>query len=437
MNVVLAAIKGSRARAVEAEIAVLRLWHAGGVGVVDEGRAPVAGHVLQDVAIEPVAAQILDRLVHAAGQGQFALAQHKRAVGAQIVGEIVERTGIDPVERGRRDQAVAVQRAQVGDHLARLGAGGITERSRPRAKRGRQGRRRINGGDQIARRAARDFREACLFGDRPTGDGELRFNADRRDLRIHALAERDRGGIVVAVEGDNIRNVARQHRIAPQVEIRKVRIDRLVVGAGDAHRPRQILRRSVVEIFGRQADIAVIAELLGDVELHLAALIGVVADMARPFARTVESADMEAQRVADLGAIIEINALRVIADAAGELDCAAFDVAGLGDQVDHAAGRIRREGRGRTTADRLDRCQVEIGADEDVRRDVEEVAEFEDGQAVFLDLHEFGAARCQRQAADRVAGIAVAGRGFGADARNVAQDVGKGACAQLLDVVTA
>jgi hypothetical protein len=62
------------------------------------------------------------------------------------------------------------------------------------------------------------------------------------------------------------------------------------------------------------------------------------------------------------------------------------------------------------------------------------VAEFEDRQAVFLQLQELGAGRCDRQAADRDVGIAFAVGGLGTDAGNVAEDLADRARAELVDL---
>lgn len=198
-----------------------------------------------------------------------------------------------------------------------------------------------------------------------------------------AVAKVARDDIILAVERQVGVEVARQQRVARDREAGQAGIARIGVAAGDADRIGQIADRAIVEIFAVEADIAA-REGLGQVRLELAAAIAVIADPARPLALTVETADVIAQAAVDLAAIVEIDAIFLIVEPRAELQRAPFLFAGLGDQVEHAARRIGREGGGRSAPDRLDRRQVQVGAQEDVGIAEGDVAEFEDGQAVLL-----------------------------------------------------
>jgi len=174
--------------------------------------------------------------------------------------------------------------------------------------------------------------------------------------------------------------------------------------------------------------------LAGDVELDLPALVAVEADVVRALALAIEAADVEAPAAAQRAAIVEVDALLVIVEDAGDLDRAAGHIAGLGDEVDEPARRIGREGRGRATADRLNGGKVEVVAQEHVGGDVEDVAELDNRQAVLLQLDVFGTAGRERQAADGVVGVALARCRLDAQARQGAQDVGQRTRPQLLDL---
>ncbi len=205
----------------------------------------------------------------------------------------------------------------------------------------------------------------------------------------------------------------------------------VAVAARDAHRVGEVADRAVVEILAVEPDIAAIAERLGNVRLELAALDAVEADFALAVADPVEAADMIGDAVGELAALVEIDAEFAVVEAARQLERAAFLLAGLRDEVDHAARRVGREGRGGAAADRLDGADVEIGAQEDVGITESDVAEFEDRQTVFLELEELRAARRDRQAADRDVGVAVTARGLDADAGQVAQQLARGARREL------
>ena len=246
-----------------------------------------------------------------------------------------------------------------------------------------------------------------------------------------AVADRARDELVVAVERLHGADVAAVQRAVVDREIGEVAVGRVAVRAAHLHRVREIADRAVVEILAVQPDIAAIAERLGDVRLELAALHAVIADLPLAVADPVEAAKMIGQRVGQLAALVEIDAEFAVVEPAGQLERAAFLLAGLRDEVDDAAGRVRREGRSRAAADGLYRPDVEIGAQEIVRVAEGDVAELEDRQAVFLQLEELRAARCDRQAADRDVRVAVAARGLDPDAGEVAEQLTRGAGCEL------
>ena len=216
----------------------------------------------------------------------------------------------------------------------------------------------------------------------------------------------------------------RDQRVGAGVETGNVRIGRIGIGAGHAQRRVDEAGCPIVEQLGIDADIAAI-ELLGDVELDLAAAHRVHAGFARTFTFAIETADMEAPAIAKTRAIIEIGAIAFEIDADRAHHRSAFDLSGLGDQVDHATRSIRGEGRCRSATDRFHLRDIEVGADEDVRREGEQVTEFEDRQAVFLQLDVLGAIVDERQAAHGIAVSALARRSVDADAGNVAEQFGQ------------
>ena len=163
----------------------------------------------------------------------------------------------------------------------------------------------------------------------------------------------------------------------------------------------------IVQILAIDADIA-IGEIARDVGFDLAAAGPVIADIARPIADMAETADMESRVGIDAAAIVEIGAEFAIVQPGGQAERAAFARAGLGDEVDDAARRIRREGRSRPAAHRFDPCDGIIGAKKDVGIAERDVAEFEDWEPVFLELEELRTARGDRQAAHGDIGIALA-----------------------------
>ena len=95
---------------------------------------------------------------------------------------------------------------------------------------------------------------------------------------------------------------------------------------------------------------------------------------------------MEIEVIRERRAVIEIEpvAFKIQPDTA--LNRAAFLLAGLGDEVDHRPRRVGGEGRGRAAAHRFDAGDRAICAQEVVGIAEDDVAEFKDRQAVFLQL---------------------------------------------------
>lgn len=159
--------------------------------------------------------------------------------------------------------------------------------------------------------------------------------------------------IVLAIQRHVAGVVARQQRVAGDAESRYDPVPWIGVGAGHVHGVGQIGRRPIVQELAVEAHIAA-TEFLGDVQLDLAALRSVIADAARPLDLVIEAADMEAQGVGELGAVIEVEPILATVQASGRHDRAARHVTGLGDHVDDPAGRIGREGRGGAAANGID-----------------------------------------------------------------------------------
>ena len=416
--------------AAEGVIAVLRLRDAGSAGDVDHRRLRVARHIGVDARMQPGRVELLVRLVEAAGNGEVALADLPDAGGADVVGEVVERT--DPrlrhiVER-KQPVAIGVDRHQLAD-VRPAGIG--RHRAGAGLRRGDRRDRRDVGGED-AQEVARIHGVTRAFADREAGDVELRLQPDRLALGVHAVGDVEPGELVVGVQRRHRADKGREQRVLADVEAVHAAHDRIVVRAGDPDRVGREGGRAIVQPLAADADIAG-GELLGHVEAELPALIAGEADVARALARAIIAADMEAPAIADRLAIIHVHALLAIIEPGGELHRAAARLAGLRDQVDQAARRVGREGRARAAADRLDRRHIEIGAHEHVDADVEDVAELEHRQPVFLELHVFRATGRERQTAHSVVGVALADAAFDAQARHGAQHVTQRARAELLE----
>ena len=95
---------------------------------------------------------------------------------------------------------------------------------------------------------------------------------------------------------------------------------------------------------------------------------------------------MEIEVVGKRSTIIEVEAISLKIDTNGALDCAAFTLTGLRDEVDHTAGGVGCEGRCRTTTNRFDAGDVAVCAQEVVGVTEDDVAELENWQAIFLKL---------------------------------------------------
>ena len=151
----------------------------------------------------------------------------------------------------------------------------------------------------------------------------------------------------------------------------------------------------IVEILAVKADIPAF-ELLCDIRLDLAATRTVVTNVARAVPNVAEAAQVERRVRAKAAAVIEIGAVFAVVESGGDAERTAFAIAGLRDEVDDTARRVRREGRRGTAANRFDARNAVVGAQEDVGIAEGDVAEFEDRQPVFLQLQELRAARRNR-----------------------------------------
>ena len=400
--------------------AVLRPRDAGAVEDIEQRRIAAAPDFRHRDRVHRRRVDRLARRIPAGGRRQAAARDLPDAAGANIVGDIADVLLVAIPDREHADQAVAVQRARVGDRLPRIGAIGVAERAAGRPQPGQRGGGRQDLAARRADQPARAAGDAEPFGDRPVGQAELAFQPERLLLHPLAVAHILQHRAIVAVHDQQRLEPAGQQRVAGRIEIGDGGQCGLFVGARHAERHCLVKGRTVVEIFAVEADIAA-GELARDIGLDLAALLPVEAGATRTFALAIEAADMEAQIARQPPAIIEVGAILIEIESGGQRDRAAFLLAGLRDEVDDAAGRIGREGRGRTAPYRLHLRQVQVDAHEAVRAGAQYVAELHDRQAVFLQLDELGARRGQRQAADGDVGDALAIGRFGEDAGNVAQ----------------
>ena len=358
------------------------------------------------------------------GRGrQIAAADFPDAAGAEIVGRVVEAVDVGVADRRESEQAIAADRGGIG-RRPRVRAGGVAQRTAGHEIAEHDGTRRARDLGVVGRGFTRNVRIAEPLGEVPVTQRELQVGTHA--LHVDAIAVLDVVGDDIAAFIDLVEagDVARHHRVGHGVEVRQRRELGVVVGAGDAHLAGNVYGRLVVEDLAVEADVAAV-EFTGDVDLDLAAAGGGVAGLTRAFALAVEAADVEAPVFAEAAAIVEVDAVALIVEARRQLDRAAFDFTRLGDQVEDAAGRVRGEGRSRTAADRVDRGDIEVVAHESVGTHVREIAEFEDGHAVFLNLQILGAAVDQRKAADGIGVQPLASAAFDADAGNVAEQIVK------------
>ena len=149
-----------------------------------------------------------------------------------------------------------------------------------------------------------------------------------------------------------------------------------------------------------QAEVALaFVEFLGDVALDLEAIRHVITGVKWATANLEIAADVEAQRVVDRAAITEINLGLVEVHAFFEADEAAFGLAGVADEVDDRARRLRRIGRGTAAAHGFDAGGRGIKMSPVIIVAELDVAKQDGGQAIFLKLDEGRAAGCDGKAA--------------------------------------
>ena len=113
-----------------------------------------------------------------------------------------------------------------------------------------------------------------------------------------------------------------------------------------------------------------------------------------------------------MATIIGIDARGIIPDPVGYAHLAAWGFAGFADEVNHTAGRVAFEGRGSAAAHGLDPINGRIGFDPAIGVTKRNIAKFDDGQAVFIEMGVFCTTGRDRQAAERHVGIAFAARCF-------------------------
>ena len=259
--------------------------------------------------------------------------------------------------------------------------------------------------------------------DEAAAEVELRLRPERLGHGAIAFVEAIGDAVAVLVERQQRVVRRRLERTGLEVEAGERGVARVDPGAVEGNRHRQVDRRAVVEELDVEANEAV-GEGAGDVALELAAVLAGQPGLLHALAVVVETADMELPVVAEMGAVVEVEPGAVVVDTAQDADRPALDAAVLGDEVEDRAGRIARRGRRRAAADRLDAGDVVVGLDEGVGGTERDVAEQQDRDAVLLELDELGAARRDRQAADRDVRVTLAARGLGTDTRNVADQVG-------------
>ena len=412
-----------------ADRAIVGQPRAARVAHIDQCRIAAAAHFEQMRGPQPAGVDLLPRLVKARGEIERAAADVERAVQAEIIGDIVEA-----VEPGVEQHHLRNQRS--GRHnLARIGTVGEHRRRARSADAGGDIGDGIDRAGEGRDEAARDVGEAETVGYLPAVEHiEARLETEGFDQRVHTVADIEPRPVILSVERGRAEEIARMQAVLVDVETGDIGIIGIGVAAGHPHRVGQIADRLIIEIFAVEADIATF-EFAGDVQLDLATGEAVVADVARPLTLTIEAADMHQQIVRQARAIVEIDAIFVIIEPGRNLDRPALGRAGLGNEVDYAARRVGGKGRCRTAAHRLHPRDIEVGAQENIGIAKGDVAEFEDRQAVFLQLQEFRAARCNGKPAHGNIGIALTARRFGTNARQRAQDFSGGARCGFGDLV--
>ncbi len=391
---------------------------------VDQHGLPVALHRLHVAGPQPVGIDRLARQVEAAGEVGRAATNVERLVDAEIIGDVVEAVQTDVEHHDTGEEPIAADGRSIGG-LSGVRPAGENDAGTRAADAIGDVLRRVRARREGRLEAARIVGKAETVGQRPAAAHvDLALDPEGEALHRQAIAEIVARRVVVAVE----RLGRRQERAVKRCGARVEAGNRLIIGVAAAARHPHWLRQdgggAVVEILRVEADVPAV-ELLGDVGLDLAAVIAVVADIARAFPGAVEAADVEVEIVRQRRAVIEIEPVAFEIEADRALDRAAFLFAGLGDEVDHCARRVRREGRGRTAAHCFDTGDRAVSAQEVVGVAEDDVAEFEDRQAVFLKLDIARAAGRDRNPAHRDVGVAFAAGSFRADARDLADQVSR------------
>ena len=169
----------------------------------------------------------------------------------------------------------------------------------------------------------------------------------------------------------------------------------VLVEAGDAGRVAAAVKRE--RDWQKEADVVVdmldvdvetpALELTRQANADLAALVLREAGIAHALVRPVETANRQAPAVADRRAVEEVGAIESIVADLG-LDHAFGFVAGLArDEVDGAAGRVRREDRRRAAAHGFHPADRLVEPERLVGVEPAEAAVVLDGEAVFENRH--------------------------------------------------
>ena len=164
-------------------------------------------------------------------------------------------------------------------------------------------------------------------------------------------------------------------------------------------------------------------EFLGEVRLHLTAAV-VGAGGAHAFAAAEKATNVEAEAGRNRRAVIELRARGVEVEAIGERERAARVFAVFRNHIDDATGGVGSEYRRAAAAHGLDVADRGIGAEEHVGVAEGDVAELDDGEPVFVELHVARTAVSEREAADGEVGVTFTGGGFDADTGQRAEELG-------------
>ena len=267
----------------------------------------------------------------------------------------------------------------------------------------------------------------------------MEFAADGSRLGVDALVL-DRLEPAALVEDAEVLVILVGARVTTRIEIAEVgKIGDRVAALRTDRRLRRVGRLAIVEALEVEADIAAtFTEFLGDVALDLVAADRVERDMVGAVAVLDEAADVIAHGRGQAPAIIEVEADFAIVDARRQADFAALGEPGLADVVDDRTRRLRREGRGRAAANRLDALDIIVEAEPIVVVAELNVAEQHGRQAIFLQLDIFRTAGGHRDAAHADVGVAAgASSAAGLDAGDQAEHFGFRMGREILDQVLA